>query len=228
MLAHAAPLRDAVQPQALGAADGERQRVGGVARPAVAAGGQQQAHHAGDLVLVGAAAAGEHRQQGAARLGEHDERARVHAVEGRLQHGEIGPPPGDQLLQAAGEMGQPPRQVESAGAGEAAGVEGEEMRAALFDEAVAGMEAARIESQDEHGPYRDWASRTFSSILTLAHTFCTSSWSSSASMRRSTWPTLSAGTSRVVWGTIASSLTTVGTPRRSSSSWVAMKPSIGV
>src|SRR5918999_2612454 len=166
MLTQAALLRDAVQPQPLRAADGERQGVGGVARPAVAARGEQQAHHAGDLVLVGAAvagdrrldlrgaelphldaAAGEDREQGAARLGEDDERARVHAVKRGLDNGEIGPPAGDQLLQAAGEMGEPPRQVEIARAGEAAGVEGLQARAVPLDEAVAGMEAARVESQ---------------------------------------------------------------------------------
>ena len=53
----------------------------------------------------------------------------------------------DQLLEAAGEVGQPPRQVEVARAGEAAGVDGRERRSrCLLDQAVAGVQAARIES----------------------------------------------------------------------------------
>src|SRR5437764_8914174 len=49
----------AIEAQPLGAADGHRQGVRGVAGPVLPPRGEDQAHHAGDLVLAGAAIAGD-------------------------------------------------------------------------------------------------------------------------------------------------------------------------
>ena len=159
MLAQARPpsrisprrLAQAVEPQPLRAAEGDRQGVRGIARPAAIRDAQEEADHAGDLFLVGPAvagdrgfdlgrcvfadldaAAGEGRQQGTARLGEHDERAGVHPVEGGLQDRHVRLVAGEELLQPRGEPGEARRQRQVARAGEPAGFDEPERRAAGF------------------------------------------------------------------------------------------------
>src|SRR6185436_4734867 len=242
-------LAQTVEAQPLGAAEGDRQGVGGVARPAAVLHAQQEADHARDLLLVGPAvagdrgldlgrsvladldaAAGQGRQQGAARLGEHDQRVGVHAMEGGFEDRQVRRMPVEELLEPRGDAGETRRQRKTARTGETAGRHQPERRAAqrgFLQKAVAGLETAGIEPQDDHHPYCEWAARTCSSTCMLPQTFWTSSWSSRASRRRRSWDTRSAGTATQLWGIIASSLASGATPRLSSSSRVLAKSSIG-
>ncbi len=89
-------------------------------------------------------------EQRAARLGEDDHRARVDAVERLLQRGKVGPGALQELVETVGEDLQPIGDSELRRRRPATRGDRARRAGAALDESVSRVQAARVESENEH------------------------------------------------------------------------------
>jgi hypothetical protein len=177
------------------------ERVGGVMRCRHGVEPEQQLDHLLHLGLLGAAVADDgafhlgrrvldHRHPGLHRR-QHRHAAGVTQFEGAADVGGVeqafdGHDRRPALMQLCGQgvvdSGQPGREVGAAGGGNRPA--GHETMAPTvgLDAPVAGALGAGVDAED---PHASEASISFSSMSKFDHTFCTSSWSSTASISRS-------------------------------------------
>lgn len=172
---------EGVQTLPVGIAKGDRQGVGGIQGGGRFREGEEQVHHARDLLLGRPAvpgqsalhlgrgvlqdldpSGGEGRHEGAPGMGEDHQGPCVAAEERALENSDLRSPARHQRSGLLAQPGQPPGQRQAPRRDPAAS---QERRRAVvdFDHAVAGVETAGVETEDAHrnelGAYRGGGDR---------------------------------------------------------------------
>lgn len=149
----------------LGKADGDSQGVRSVLGDLSVGQGKMQRDHFGHLALVGPAVAGDRvldlgrsvlvgfqaltsqrRQKRTPRLGQDDERARVHAEKGSLEYCDLGLPANEQSRELGDHVRQAIRDRARRRTGEPAMGDGAQRSTVGFDQAVSGVTTAGIQA----------------------------------------------------------------------------------